>query len=290
MVNHVKQVYLQRLSQVEAQYQARVEHAKSLRFSNIYQEKLQQNKLGAFGADGMPGTNAPDAPSTSSQMPVTTDVLASSLGSNPSDSAASSNTDLASMMAMAMASGMGGMGMDGSASSGTSGMLPQMMSMMMINQLTQAFKQNDVSQDNTGKPAQAYNDLIEQTSARHQVPAPLIKAVIQAESGYRADAVSPNGAQGLMQLMPGTASELGVTDVFDPAQNIDAGVRYLKQHLDTFDGDVRLALAAYNTGSARIKALGIQSSSDTQQYTQLSSGVRQYVNTVLGHMANYSIT
>ena len=87
---------------------------------------------------------------------------------------------------------------------------------------------------------------------KYRLSCRLIESVIRAESGFRPDAVSPAGAQGLMQLMPATARELGVTDPFDPAQNIDGGARYIRQMLDRFDGDLKLALAAYNAGPGTV--------------------------------------
>ena len=96
-------------------------------------------------------------------------------------------------------------------------------------------------------------DAYIQEAAREQGFTPdLLRAVIQQESGYLPCAVSSKGAQGLMQLMPGTASDLGVVDPFDPAQNIDGGARYLSDLLVRYDGDLELALAAYNAGPARV--------------------------------------
>ena len=88
---------------------------------------------------------------------------------------------------------------------------------------------------------------------KYNLPSTLIHSVIRAESSFRADAVSPAGAQGLMQLMPATARELGVTDPFDVEQNIDGGARYLRQMLDRFDGDLKVALAAYNAGPGTVQ-------------------------------------
>jgi soluble lytic murein transglycosylase-like protein len=105
-------------------------------------------------------------------------------------------------------------------------------------------------------PASPYQRHIIKASQTYQVEAALIKAVIMAESGYNPNAVSRKGAQGLMQLMPGTAKWLGVNDAFDPALNIDGGVRYLRRLLDRFDGDVQLALAAYNAGSRYVRKYG----------------------------------
>jgi hypothetical protein len=105
-------------------------------------------------------------------------------------------------------------------------------------------------------PATPYDRFISKASQAYQVEAALIKAVIMAESGYNPRAVSHKGAQGLMQLMPTTAKWLGVHDSFDPALNIDGGVRYLRNLLDRFKGDVPLALAAYNAGSRYVRKYG----------------------------------
>ena len=114
----------------------------------------------------------------------------------------------------------------------------------------------------------------------------LIYAVIQTESSFRPDAVSSAGAQGLMQLMPGTAVSVGVTDSFDIYQNVRGGSMYLSQLLERF-GDVRLALAAYNTGPGRIGRLGITNADDPQQYEQISQRVRNYVDRVLKYYEMY---
>ena len=103
----------------------------------------------------------------------------------------------------------------------------------------------------------------------------LVRALIQAESAFNPRAVSPKGALGLMQLMPATAAEFGVTDAFNPAQNIRAGVRYLKQLLDTYEGRVELALAAYNAGPGAVKKYGgkVPPYRETQNYVAAYSGL-----------------
>lgn len=108
----------------------------------------------------------------------------------------------------------------------------------------------------------------------------LIRAVIQTESSFRSNAVSGAGALGLMQLMPGTADALGVTDPFDPYQNVMGGASYLAKQLQRF-GDVRLALAAYNTGPGRVASYDITNANDLGQYERISAGVRGYVDKVL---------
>jgi hypothetical protein len=95
--------------------------------------------------------------------------------------------------------------------------------------------------------------VIMEASERYKVDHAIIRAIIMAESSYNIVAISNKGAEGLMQLMPNTARELGVTDSFNPTQNIHAGVRYYKQLLKRFKGNVQFALAAYNAGSENVR-------------------------------------
>ncbi|MBI4805478.1 MAG: lytic transglycosylase domain-containing protein [Desulfovibrio sp.] len=107
---------------------------------------------------------------------------------------------------------------------------------------------------------------IKQAAAKHGLDPSLVQALMEIESGGDAAAVSPKGAQGLMQIMPGTAKELNLSDPFDPSANIDAGSRYLRDQLKSF-GDVRLALAAYNAGPEAVrKYAGIPPFPETQRY------------------------
>jgi hypothetical protein len=101
-----------------------------------------------------------------------------------------------------------------------------------------------------------YRDLVETAASRWNVDADLISSVIATESNFNARAVSRRNARGLMQLMPSTAAQLGVHDVFDPKQNIDAGTRYLGDLLQRFRNDMGLALAAYNAGPQRVQQYG----------------------------------
>jgi len=114
-----------------------------------------------------------------------------------------------------------------------------------------------------------YPELIERIAARHDVDAALVRAIIHAESAFRPDARSRAGAQGLMQLMPATARELGVSNPFDAEQNIDGGVRYLAGLLGRYNQDVRLAAAAYNAGPGAVQEYGgIPPYAETQAYVK----------------------
>ncbi len=98
-----------------------------------------------------------------------------------------------------------------------------------------------------------FHSIIQEASDRYQVDPELIRAIIMAESSNNPRAISRKGARGLMQLMPATAKALGVEDSFDPENNIYGGVRYFRQLLDRFDGDTKIALAAYNAGSSKVR-------------------------------------
>jgi len=111
--------------------------------------------------------------------------------------------------------------------------------------------------------------LIVDTARRHGLDPELVAAVVAVESGYRPDAVSPKGAQGLMQLMPGTAGELGVADALDPAQNLDGGTRHLKALLARYGGNLRQALAAYNAGEGAVaRHGGVPPYKETREYVE----------------------
>jgi len=110
---------------------------------------------------------------------------------------------------------------------------------------------------------------IERSAARHNVDPNLVRAVVKVESNFNPNAVSRKGAIGLMQLMPSTARQLNVKNPFDPEQNVDAGVRHLKQLLENYGGDVRLTLAAYNAGAGAVtRSAGVPRYAETQNYVK----------------------
>lgn len=123
-----------------------------------------------------------------------------------------------------------------------------------------------------------YHAKILELAARFDLSPSLLEAVVWQESRWNENAVSPVGAQGLAQLMPGTARYLGV-DSRDPFQNLEGGARYLREQLDRFDGDLEKALAAYNAGPGRVeRAGGIPNIRET----------KQYVAAIMGRLANHS--
>ncbi|WIG56037.1 MAG: Membrane-bound lytic murein transglycosylase D precursor [Rhodanobacteraceae bacterium] len=131
----------------------------------------------------------------------------------------------------------------------------------------------------------AYGDDIQSAARLSGVNAALLRAIIHAESGFNPRALSYKGAQGLMQLMPGTAFELGVGDAFDPAQNISGGARYLALLLHDFHGDVKLAAAAYNAGAGAVtKYGGVPPYAETQVYVKRVAVLYQrYLDALAAH-------
>lgn len=136
--------------------------------------------------------------------------------------------------------------------------------------------------------ATAYDPLIQNASRRHGVASSLVKAVIDAESSFNSKAVSGSGAKGLMQLMDQTGQSLGVTNPFDPAQNIQGGTRYLSSLLAKYSGNKGVALAAYNAGPGRIDRLGITNDQELMSKMHLlPTETQQYVGKVMKLQQHY---
>lgn len=130
-----------------------------------------------------------------------------------------------------------------------------------------------------GAAPHRFASIVQTAAQRNHLDPALLDAVIGQESGFRPDVVSGAGAIGLMQLMPSTARELGVSDPFDPAQNVEGGAKYLRSLLDRYDGRLDLALAAYNAGPGAVDHFGgVPPYKETQEYvSSIMSGYRSAV-------------
>ena len=118
------------------------------------------------------------------------------------------------------------------------------------------------------------NDIVEKAALRHAVDPNLVRAIVQVESGFNPQAVSRKGAIGLMQLMPKTAKSLNVTNPYDPAQNVDAGVRHFRELLDSYNGNLELSLAAYNAGVGAVhRSRGVPRYAETRDYVKRITGI-----------------
>lgn len=135
------------------------------------------------------------------------------------------------------------------------------------NDLSELFGSSSSKGSTSSSSQSGFESLIQKASQKYNVDADLVKAVIQNESDYDADAVSSAGALGLMQLMPATAESLGVDNPLDPAQNIEGGVKLLRELLNQFGGNITNTLAAYNAGAGAVMQYGgIPPYQETQTY------------------------
>ncbi|HEX2713746.1 MAG TPA: lytic transglycosylase domain-containing protein [Candidatus Acidoferrales bacterium] len=120
-----------------------------------------------------------------------------------------------------------------------------------------------------GYPKDGLERMVQEAAERHRVDPALVRAVIETESGWNPSAVSRKGARGLMQLAPGTAQRFGVVNVFDPKENLEGGVRYLRALLERYNGDLDKALAAYNAGEGAVdRARGVPNYPETLHYVR----------------------
>lgn len=134
--------------------------------------------------------------------------------------------------------------------------------------------------------ASSFAAIVNDASQKYGVEASLIHAVIQTESAYRPEATSSAGAKGLMQLMDGTATGLGVTNSFDPIQNIEGGTKYLAMLLKKYNGQEQVALAAYNAGPGRVDRTGIKTNEELQDKLHLlPQETQRYIGKVLSAKA-----
>ncbi|RCX22793.1 transglycosylase-like protein with SLT domain [Fontibacillus phaseoli] len=169
------------------------------------------------------------------------------------------------------------------------GLLPQMLPDAVVGGF-QVGSSSSLGSATIGKTRGEMDDLVTQASLEYGVPESLIKAVIETESSFNPEAVSSAGAKGLMQLMDGTANGLGVSNPFDPAQNIDGGTRYLSYQLKRFGGEETTALAAYNAGPGRLQRLGITNDQQLMEKLHLlPQETQKYISKIAAARSKYEL-
>ncbi|MCL2083994.1 MAG: lytic transglycosylase domain-containing protein [Oscillospiraceae bacterium] len=135
-----------------------------------------------------------------------------------------------------------------------------------------------------------YDALIGVAAAKYGVSSALVRAVVWAESNFNTAAVSGSGAMGLMQLMPDVASGLGVSDAFDPWQNLDAGARLLSEKITKYNGDLRMALASYNCGETGLSGRDIHDLTDPEQFARLPGETQSYLSRIEGYLESIGLS
>lgn len=157
-------------------------------------------------------------------------------------------------------------------------------SAFLENKMVHLHNENSSCIAKTDKPDlnRAFIDkVIREKSEQYNTNEDLVRAVIKAESNFNPNAVSKAGAIGIMQLMPETARALNVTDPYDPIQNIDGGIRYLKNQITNYKGNVKMALAAYNCGPGRLNSLNITNINDEKQFSRLPKETQNYIKKIM---------
>ena len=174
------------------------------------------------------------------------------------------------------------------------GLLQQLQSNQSVSTNSSGVEFSDILKKTFASMTEDMDAIFEEAASKYQISSNLLRAVAKAESNFNSEAVSSAGAMGVMQLMPGTAKSLGVTDPFDARQNIMAGAKYLKQNLDKFC-NVELALAAYNAGPGNVQKYGgIPPFKETQNYvskiTSYLSGGNLYANKTVTTGTNSAVS
>ncbi|QHT60315.1 lytic transglycosylase domain-containing protein [Paenibacillus lycopersici] len=212
------------------------------------------------------------------------------LNGNENVLSASTGTDGSTMFDSLLQQYMaGGSGVDPTTSGGAESGYAGLLSLGGLSSLAPMMGSLNEMSDASGVPGD-YDAIIDQAAAKYGIDPSLIKAVVHTESSNDPNAQSASGAKGLMQLMDGTARSLGVTDSFDPEQNIEGGTKFLAYLMNKYEGNVQAALAAYNAGPGRVDRAGIQTDGDFQALlNRLPEETQRYVSKVLNAQSRYTV-